>query len=371
MAHTQNNNPLLTSFQLGPLTLPNRVVMAPLTRMRASMPGNVPQPLNAEYYRQRATAGLIIAEATPVSPMGYGYYATPGIHTKEQAKGWLPVTQAVHDTGGRIFLQLWHVGRQSHPDLLPGNAQPVAPSALSSGSFAVTAEGVKEHPLPRALETAEIPAIVEEFRIGSQLALEAGFDGVEIHGANGYLLEQFTCDGSNIRNDQYGGSLENRLRFPLEVTKAVASVWGADRVGYRMSPSGMFGGMEESNRLRTFSTLATELNKLNICYLHIVEPRVMGNEDLEEPNTDLTSGKFRPYFNQAIISAGGHDRASGIQWLENNECDLVAYGRHYISNPDLVERFAQNVALTPYDRETFYGGDHRGYTDYPFLNQED
>ncbi len=367
MSYAQISNPLLSPFQLGPLTLPNRLVMAPLTRMRASMPGNIPQSLNGEYYRQRATAGLIIAEATPVSPMGYGYYATPGIHTQDQVKGWQQVTRTVHEAGGRIFLQLWHVGRQSHPDLLPDRAQPVAPSALSSGSFAATADGLKEHPVPRALETDEIQAIIQEFRVGAQLAQEAGFDGVEIHGANGYLLEQFTCDGTNLRIDQYGGSLENRLRFPLEVAKAVVSVWGADRVGYRMSPSGMFGGMEESDRLHTFSTLAGELNRLQLGYLHIVEPRVMGNDDLDQPNTDLTSGKFRPYFDQAIISAGGHDRASGIEWLENNECDLVAYGRHYIANPDLVERFARNVSLTPYDRDTFYGGDHQGYTDYPFL----
>ncbi len=364
---TLPTDPLLSGFQLGPLALPNRTVMAPLTRMRATMPGNVPNALNAEYYSQRAGAGLIIAEATPVAPMGHGYYATPGIHSDAQVGGWKQVTRSVHAAGGRIFLQLWHVGRQSHPDLLPDGARPVAPSALSSGSEAPTPTGMQAHPVPRALETEEIPAIVDAFREGAERALAAGFDGVEIHGANGYLLEQFVADGANTRTDAYGGSLPNRLRFPLEVARAVVGVWGADRVGYRMSPSGEFGGISVTDRPGTFTALARELDALDLAYLHIVEPRVAGNETLDEPTTQLTSGYFRPYFKNALISAGAHTQATGNQWIEEGEADLVAFGRLFISNPDLPERFAQEAPLNAYDRDTFYGGDAHGYTDYPAL----
>ncbi len=369
MSHSKNHSPhLLDPVDLGPYHLPNRVVMAPLTRMRAG-DGNIPRDLNAEYYRQRSDAGLIISEATPVSPYGYGYADTPGIHTPQQAAGWRKVVDAVHAKGGRIFLQLWHVGRMSHPDLQPDGAQPVAPSALASTGQAVTREGPKPHAMPRALETAEVSGIVGEFERGARLAVSAGFDGVEIHGANGYLLEQFLSDGANKRSDAYGGSLANRARFALDVTEAVVGVWGADRVGYRLSPASQVGGIEIADRWGTYAYLVERLDQFGLAYLHFVEPRVNGSASVEQPDDELQSARFRPLISAAtrLISAGGHDRASGEAAIASGGADLIAYGRHFIANPDLVERFRLDAPLNPYDRSTFYGGDVQGYTDYPFL----
>ncbi|MGA9452712.1 MAG: alkene reductase [Verrucomicrobiia bacterium] len=361
--------PLLTPVTVGDIELSHRVVMAPLTRMRARMPGNVPWALNAEYYQQRTSrGGLIISEATPVSPYGHGYYATPGIHTPEQVDGWKLVTRAMHENGGRIFLQLWHVGRQSHNDLQPGNVPPVAPSAISAGGMAFTREGEKPNSVPRALRLEEIPGIVEEFRKGAENAMEAGFDGVEIHGANGYLLEQFLSDHANLRTDEYGGSLPNRARFFLEVVQAVVGVWGSRRVGVRISPSNTFGGIEHTDRWETFSYLVQKLNRFKLAYIHLIEPRVQSSLDVE-PQNDLGSDRFHPLMTgeTKLISAGGHTRETGNDAIASHVADLVAYGRYFVSNPDLPHRFAMEAPLNPYDRTTFYGGTEVGYTDYPAL----
>lgn len=357
---------LLSPVQLGPYKLPNRIVMAPLTRNRAGV-GNVPGQLNAEYYAQRASAGLIITEAAQVSPQGLGYPSTPGIHSPEQVEGWRLVTDAVHQRGGKIFLQLWHVGRISHPSLQPDGALPVAPSAVAPEGMAATYQGEQPYVTPRALETAEITGIIEQYRQGAANALAAGFDGVEIHGANGYLLDQFLHDDSNRRTDQYGGSIENRTRLLLEVTEAVVSVWGSQRVGVRLSPSGTFGSVYDSDLKALFTYVVSALNRFGLAYLHLVEPRVAGNETVDEPTSDLSTAYFRPIFQGTLIAAGGYDREQGNAVLASGDADLVAFGRLFISNPDLPQRFAANAQLNPYDRSTFYGGDEHGYTDYPAL----
>ena len=359
--------PLLRPIRLGPYDLPNRVIMAPLTRMRAAN-GNVPQALNAEYYRQRAGAGLIITEATPVSPYGHGYADTPGIHSQEQVEGWKLVTRAVHAAGGRIYLQLWHVGRQSHPVLQPGGVLPVGPSAVISGESSPTRQGLLPQPVPRALELSEIPGIVEEFRQGAIKAQQAGFDGVEVHGANGYLLDQFLHDNSNLRTDEYGGSIKNRSRFFLEVTAAVVSVWGADRTGVRISPGGEFGGVNDSNRLALFSYLVHQLNRFSLGYIHLVVPRVVRGMDVE-PRFNLGPDIFHPLMTGStkLIAAGGYKFKDANEAIANGWADMIAFGRLFISNPDLPQRFAQGAALNPYDRSSFYGGAEAGYTDYPFL----
>ena len=358
-------NTLFSPFQLGPRLLSHRVVMAPLTRMRAG-PEEVPTPLMATYYAQRATAGgLLISEATPVSPRGFGYAHTPGIFTREQIAGWRLVTESVHARGGRIFLQLWHVGRQSHQDLQPDGGLPVAPSAIAAIGEAYTADGPKPHPLPRALELEEIAGVVAEFRQGSAYALAAGFDGVEIHAANGYLPDQFLQDGSNKRTDLYGGSIQNRARFLLEVTEAVTAVWGVGRVGVRLSPSGTYGSMSDSDPAATFGYVAEALNAYGLAYLHIVEPRIRGNETVDDKAAPVATRALRRLFKGPIIAAGGFDKKGAEAIIAAGDADLVAFGRNFISNPDLVERLRKNQPLNAYDRSTFYGGDWRGYTDYP------
>lgn len=365
------NQPLLSPVQIGPYTLPNRVVMAPLTRNRAGV-GNVPGSLNATYYVQRASAGLIITEASQISPQGLGYPGTPGIYSPEQVAGWRLVTEAVHARGGHIFLQLWHVGRISHPDVQPDGALPVAPSAIAPKGEASTYTGMKPFVTPRALETDEIPVIVEQYRRAAENALVAGFDGVEIHSANGYLLDQFLQDGTNQRTDRYGGSIENRARFLMEVLEGVTSIWGADKVGVRLSPSGTFNDMADSNRQALFTYVIDALNRFGLAYLHLVEPRAdaeANNPESADYETKqaLTSGYFRSIFKGKIISAGGYDQALANATLAAGDADLIAFGRWYISNPDLVERFALNAPLNSYDRSTFYGGSEKGYTDYPTL----
>jgi len=362
----KTNIHLLSPVKLGPYELPNRIVMAPLTRNRAGA-GNVPQLLNATYYAQRTSAGLIITEASQVSPQGVGYPSTPGIHSSEQIEGWRLVTNAVHERGGHIFLQLWHVGRISHPSLQPGGVLPVAPSAIAPEGEALTYEGPQPFVTPRALETEEIPGVIEQFRQGAENALAAGFDGVEIHSANGYLLDQFLQDGSNQRSDQYGGSIENRARLLLEVTEAVASVWGANRVGVRLSPSSTFGSMHDSNPTATFGYVANALNNFGLAYLHLVEPRIAGNETIDNPTSNLTAGYFRSIYKGIILSAGGYDRELGDAVLAAGDADLVVFGRLFIANPDLPERFARNAELNQWDRSTFYGGGEQGYTDYSSL----
>ncbi|KAF0094764.1 MAG: N-ethylmaleimide reductase [Puniceicoccaceae bacterium 5H] len=361
--------PLLEPLQLGALELPNRVIMAPLTRMRATPIGNVPQLMNEQYYQQRASAGLIISEATPVNPWGHGYALTPGIHSDEQEHGWKAVVDGVHRVGGRIYLQLWHVGRLSHPDLLPEQGQPVAPSALPGLGEAPTLEGMKERPMPRALTLEEVEQTIEDFRQAAIRAQRAGFDGVEIHGANGYLLEQFLSDSSNHREDRYGGSLENRARFMLEITAKVVDVWGGDRVGIRLSPANTHGNIATSNRFDTYRYVIEELNRYNLAYIHLVEPRVDGSQTVEDRHAELYASKFRPHVkgDTRIIAAGGHTRESGNEAIASGAVDAVAYGRLFISNPDLPERFSLEAPLNPYNRDTFYGGSEEGYLDYPTL----
>ena len=359
---------LFASVKVGAYELPNRMVMAPLTRMRAGQ-GNVPREMNATYYAQRASAGLIISEATQVAPQGQGYPNTPGIHSQEQVEGWKLVTKAVHDRGGKIFLQLWHVGRVSHPSLQPNGELPVAPSAIAPEGMANTFSGEQPFVTPRALLTEEIPGIVEQYRQGAKNALAAGFDGVEIHGANGYLLDQFLHDSSNQRTDAYGGSIANRSRLLMEVTEAVVGVWGSDRVGIRLSPSGTFMSMHDSNTEALFNYVVSGLNQFNLAYLHIVEPRIKGDTTVEPEAGGLGVSHFRPMYQGTLITAGGYTRDTGEKVIQTGEADLVAYGRLFIANPDLPKRFALNTTLNRYDRSTFYGGDKQGYIDYPFLEE--
>lgn len=362
-------SPLLDSLHLGPYLLPNRVVMAPLTRMRAG-PGNVPHALHVEYYRQRASAGLIISEATQISPQGQGYPATPGIHSPEQIAGWRAVTDAVHTDGGRIFLQLWHVGRISHSSFQPDGGLPVAPSAMAPAGKTMTAEWKNvPYETPRALETAEIAGIVEDYRQAARNALDAGFDGVEVHGANGYLLDQFLEDGSNQRSDAYGGSLENRARLLLEVVDAVAKVWGADRVGVRLSPYGSFNDMKDSDCAGHFSQIIGWLSQRRIAYLHLIEPRATGagGSDALNDSAPETSALFRAAFDGPLISAGGYTPELASETVAKGQADAIAFGRLFIANPDLPRRIAEAATLNRYVRATFYGGGAKGYTDYPFM----
>jgi len=363
--------PLLTPVSLGRYTLPNRLVMAPLTRNRAGE-GNVPQPMHATYYGQRAGAGLIISEATQISPQGVGYPATPGIHSPEQVNGWKPVTATVHEKGGHMFLQLWHVGRISHPSLQPEGALPVAPSAIQPQGEAATYTGMQPFVKPRALELSELPDLVATYRKAAENALEAGFDGVEVHSANGYLLDQFLQDGTNHRTDAYGGSIENRARLLFEVLDAVVEVWGSDRVGIRLSPSGTFNDISDSDPKTLFTYVVNRLNDYNLAYLHLIEPRT--GEDAANPAHEkalsLNAAYFRTVYNGTIVAAGGFTQESGNEAIAQGHADLVAYGRLYISNPDLAKRFRHHAPLNPYDRSTFYGGDERGYTDYPTLEMQ-
>ena len=354
---------LFTPIQLGRYELPNRIVMAPLTRNRAGA-GNVPQPLNALYYQQRASAGLIISEAGQVCPQGQGYPATPGIHSAEQVAGWKAVTQAVHDQGGHIFLQLWHVGRISHPSFQPEGALPVAPSAIQPKGDAMTYEGMQPFVTPRALELDEIPGIIDQYRQGAKNALEAGFDGVEVHGANGYLLDQFLRDGTNHRTDDYGGSLENRVRLLMEVTQAAVDVWGSDRVGVRLSPSSTFNDMADSDPRATFGYAIQALNAFNLAYLHLLEP---SEADLRYGGTPIPTREFRPLYHGTLMVNWDYDQATGHQAIASGDADLVSYGKLFIANPDLPRRFEENAPLNEPNFDTFYGGGAEGYTDYPSL----
>lgn len=356
---------LFSTTEVGPYRLSHRVVMAPLTRMRSD-PGDIPSALMVEYYTQRASdGGLIVSEATPVSIRGNGYAGAPGIYSDRQIAGWRRITDAVHAKGGRIFQQLWHVGRQSHVDLQPNGEAPVAPSAIAAKGYAYTKRGEAPFSMPRALELHEIPGIIEEFRSGAKRALRASFDGVEIHGANGYLPDQFLQDGTNKRTDEYGGPIENRARFLLEVTQAAISAWGADRVGVRLSPSGTYGSMSDSNPPATFGYAATQLDRLGIAYLHVVEPRIKGTEEISHGQAPVAAQHLRPKFSRTLIAAGGFAADSAEAIVAAGDADLVAFGRHFISNPDLPERLRRGLPLNRYDRSTFYGGDARGYLDYP------
>jgi N-ethylmaleimide reductase len=355
---------IFSPFRLGPLPLPNRVVMAPMTRNRAG-PRNVPTALNATYYAQRASAGLIVAEASQVSPQGLGYPGTPGIHSAEQVAGWKLVTDAVHAAGGRIFLQLWHVGRISHPSLQPDGALPVAPSAIAPAGQAWTLDGMKPYVTPRALETAELPGIVEQFRRGAANAKAAGFDGVEVHAAHGYLLDQFLRDKTNQRTDPYGGSAANRARLLVEVMAAVAGEWGAERVGVHLSPTNLaFNDISDSDPPATFSTAVRELDRLGLGYLHLVEP---GPGDPVGPGPRLNGAFFRPQWRNALIVNKAYDLVRANAVLGDGAADLVSFATLYLANPDLPERFRRGAAFNPPDRKTFYGGSAPGYTDYAAL----
>ncbi|MBL1433624.1 MAG: alkene reductase [Gammaproteobacteria bacterium] len=352
---------LFSEGKLGDLDLPHRIIMAPLTRSRSSQPGDVPNDLNAEYYGQRASAALIISEATQISPQGKGYAFTPGIHSKEQIEGWKKVIEAVHAQDSLIFLQLWHVGRVSHSSLQPDNGLPVAPSAIAPEGQAFTYEGMLDFETPRALETNEIPDIVEQYRQAAVNAKQAGFDGVEIHAANGYLLEQFLKDGTNHRTDIYGGSIENRVRLTLEVTKVVTDVWGGDRVGIRISPTGTFNTMSESHPQSLYHYLIEQLNPFNLAYLHVVESFAGSTSN----DFDFTA--LRKKFNGAYMANGGYTGELAEQSLANDKSDFVAFGTLYIANPDLPKRLHLGAQLNDADPDTFYGGDAKGYTDYPSL----
>ena len=355
---------LLSPIQLGPLALPNRIFMAPLTRCRASE-GHVPNDLNVEYYTQRASAGLIISEATSVSPSGYGYPNTPGIHTEAQVAGWKKITSEVHAKGGHMYLQLWHVGRISHPAYQEDGTQPVAPSSIKPKGQVFTGTAMEEYVTPRALETSEIPGIVAEYVHGARLAKEAGFDGVEIHNANGYLLDQFLRDGTNNRGDEYGGSVQNRARLTLEVTEAVVGVWGADRVGIRLSPGGVFNDMHDSNPLATFGHLLEELNAFHLAYAHITQ--VTAQDIAHGAKEGVGPRELRPFWKGAIVSAGGFNWETGNKALTEGWADAIAFGVPFIANPDLPERFRRNATLNAPDEASFYGGTEKGYTDYPAL----
>lgn len=355
---------LFSPVELGPYTLANRVVMAPLTRSRAD-DGGVPGELQATYYGQRASAGLIVSEATNISAQGKGYIRTPGIWTKEQVEGWKLSTKAVHDKGGRIFLQLWHVGRISHPDLQPGGVLPVAPSAVRAENVqAYTADGFKPLETPRALETAEIAGIVADYAHAAQLAKDAGFDGVEIHAANGYLLQQFLSDKTNKRTDQYGGSIENRTRIVVEVVKAVTKVWGGDRVGIRLSPLTKFADIGDSNPEPLYLSLIEQINPYNLVYIHVIEGDTQGERS---PAGGFDLQKLRRAFNGLYIANNNYTLELALEAREKNLADLICFGRPFISNPDLVERLRQGAPLTPPDSNTFYAGEAHGYTDYPSL----
>jgi len=355
---------LFDPVKVGPYTLPNRIVMAPMTRSRAKA-GFVPSDMAPKYYAQRATAGLIVTEATQVSPEGIGYVHTPGIYSREQVSGWKKVTDAVHQAGGRIFLQLWHVGRISNRSLQPDNQLPVAPSAVApkGESMAIDYKMVP-YEAPRALETNEIAGIVAAYREGAENALEAGFDGVELHGANGYLIDQFLRDGTNQRTDQYGGSVENRARFLLEVTQAVVDVWGGQRVGVRLSPNAAFNDMHDSNPRAIFGHVAKSLERFNLAYLHVT--RAAPGEDV--PGGPIDADFFRALYRNPIITAAGFtSKEQAEAAVKTGNADLVAFATLFISNPDLPVRFRQNAPLAEADRTTFYGGDAKGYIDYPSL----
>ena len=358
---TKTTPDLFTPIDIGPLALPNRIAMAPLTRSRAEE-GNVPTALNALYYAQRASAGLIISEATQVAPEGQGYISTPGIHSAEQVKGWQCVTGAVHVAGGRIVLQLWHVGRISHQSFQPGGKLPVAPSAIRPNGQAFTANGFEPIPTPRALELAEIPGIVAQYAQGARNAMAAGFDGLEVHGANGYLIDQFLRDGTNKRTDAYGGSIENRTRFLLEVVDAVAEVVGADRTGVRISPQNGQNDISDSDPQRLFNHVASALSGKGLAFLHVIEGDTGG---VAVPPFDYKEIKRR--FGGIVIANNGFDKERANEAIEEGRADLVAFGKPFISNPDLVTRLYLNAPLAPANRETFYGGADQGYTDYPLL----
>ncbi|ADM09483.1 GTN reductase [Parvularcula bermudensis HTCC2503] len=361
----QELKPLFEPLKLGQLELPNRILMAPLTRNRAHADGT-PKEMAATYYSQRASAGLIISEATQISPMGKGYIDTPGIYEDRHVEGWKAVTDAVHEKGGRIICQLWHVGRISHTSLLPDGAQPHAPSAIAADAQTFTPNGFEPTSEPKAMTTDDIKRTVDDYAHAAKQALAAGFDGVEVHAANGYLLDQFIRDKSNKREDAYGGSVENRLRFLREVLDGVTAAIGADRTGIRLSPLGTFNDISDSDPETTFSEAVALLNPYGLAYCHFLE-RFGG----DVPDTDLeTLGRISSGFDGPYIANGNFDAEEAARWIAKERCDAVTFGKLFIANPDLPKRLALGAALNDWNQDTFYGGGEERYIDYPFLEED-
>ena len=354
---------LFSPLRLGAIELPNRIVMSSLTRNRAGE-GNVPTDLVVEYYRQRASAGLILTEASPICPEAHGYPRTPGIHTAEQMAGWKTVTAAVHAAGGRIAIQLWHVGRISHPDLQPGGATPVAPSALRPSGQVMTLKGMQEYVTPRALEAAELPALVASYVEAAKNAMAAGFDGVEIHAGNGYLIDQFLRSSTNKRSDAYGGSKENRARLLLEVLAAVCAAIGNNRVGVRLSPVTPFNDISDANPQETFDYVVGELNRFDLAFLDILQGTGGAAPEQWLP---FDYARLRAIYKGNLILNNGYDFATGQAAVQGGAADAIAYGRALLANPDLVERFRHGAPLNQPDYTKLYVGEEKGYTDYPFL----
>jgi N-ethylmaleimide reductase len=370
-------DPLFQTYRLGPFNLPHRIVMAPLTRSRARQPGNVPGALSACYYAQRASAALIISEATQVSMQGQGYAWTPGIHSREQVEAWRRVTDAVHQERGLIFNQLWHVGRISHPALQPDNMLPVAPSAITPEGKAFIENDRGEGELvpfvrPRALDIEEMPYVTRQYQRAAKNAQAADFDGVEIHAANGYLLDQFIETRTNRRGDAYGGPVENRSRLLLEIAEALTPVWGPDRIGVRLSPLGRMNDISDADPEATFGAIAERLSDYGFAYLHIVNPATeqMQNGGEPDPRALRMVDLIRRKYKGTLMIAGGFDRDSAEQWLREGRADLIAFGRKFLANPDLPERLRTGAPLNADDPTTYYGGGAKGYTDYPSLAQD-
>jgi N-ethylmaleimide reductase len=354
---------LFTQANIGPFTLAHRVVFAPMTRLRSDEI-DTPLPMMADFYGQRASKnGFLIAESAAISPSSRSYFGAPGIYLPEHVTGWKAVTAAVHAKGGRIFLQVFHGGRQSHKDMT-GGSMPVAPSVVPFEGMAKTAEGFVASSPFRALEIDEIHGILADFRHAAELALQADFDGIELHGANGYLVDQFLQDGSNKRTDAYGGSIENRARFLLEALGQLIAVFSANRVGLRLSPEGQWGDVHDSDPRATFGWLAERLSNLGLAYLHVIDPRIKGDATLHEGREAVAAAFMREHYTGTIIAAGGFDGLGAKQIVDQGDADFVAFARWFSSNPDLPERLRHNWPLTPYKREAFWGGDERGYSDF-------
>lgn len=354
---------LFSPARFGAIELSNRVVMSSLTRNRAGA-GNVPTDLVAEYYRQRASAGLILTEASPISPEAHGYPRTPGIHSGEQIAGWQKVTKAVHASGGKIAIQLWHVGRISHPDLQPGGALPVAPSAIKAAGQVFTGQEMKDFVTPRALETAEIPGLVASYAQAARNAMAAGFDGVEVHAGNGYLLDQFLRSSSNQRTDAYGGNKENRARLLLEVLAAVCAAIGSDRVGVRLSPVTPFNDVSDENPQATFEYVVEQLNAFKLAFLDVLQGAGGAPQDQW---LAFDYDRLRAIYKGNLILNNGYDFASGTDAVKSGRADAIAYGRLLLANPDLLERFRRGGPFNQPDYEKLYMGEEKGYTDYPTL----
>jgi N-ethylmaleimide reductase len=365
---TNNNNMLFNKYNLGGTELQNRVVMAPLTRRRALPPGLSADAMIAEYYRQRSSAGLIISEGSQISSEAYGYTGSPGCYTDEQIQGWEKVTKAVHEKGGKIFLQLWHVGPFSHRLLQSGGQLPLSPSGIAPPGQVLTPEGHKDYEAPRSMNIDEIHKTIKDFGLAAQRAISAGFDGVEIHGAHAYIIDQFIMDATNKRADEFGGTVENRTRFLFLVIEEVLKYLPAEKVGLRLSPKGYRPGLCDSKPEITYGYIIQKLNHYNLAYLHLSE-LMTPEERLSKPESSFVP-HYRKIFKGTLISCGGHSLQSAQWMVENNFADLIAFGKPFISNPDLVERMVSNAPLAEPDKDTFYHGGARGYIDYPFWEKK-